>query len=122
MKHTLSIPITPIPAPRTVRSDTWRPRPAIVRYHDFRDELRRRLPTYQLPGELTITFLMPMPKTWSKKKRMAMLGAPHQQRPDCDNLIKAWCDSWQVDDSHVYEIHAAKYWSERGSIEIEVED
>ena len=34
-------------------------------------------------------FEMPMPKSWSKKKRAAMDGKPHQSVPDADNLVKA---------------------------------
>ena len=40
---------------------------------------------------------------------------PHHQKPDVDNLVKAFMDAAQdsgmlVDDSVVYSIHAYKYW------------
>ena len=35
---------------------------------------------------LDVSFIMPMPKSWSKKKRAAMDGKPHTARPDIDNL------------------------------------
>lgn len=80
------------------------------------------MPTYELPGELHLTFFIQMPKSWGHKKRMAMLGAPHQQKPDVDNLCKSFMDAWKTDDSHVYELHAYKYWAEQPSIELEVDD
>ena len=101
-KHTISIPITAVPKPRMTQRDRWALRPAVARYRDFCDELRLHMPTYELPGELYITFFMPMPASWSNKKRMAMLGAPHQQKPDVDNLCKSFMDAWKTDDSHVY--------------------
>jgi len=32
---------------------------------------------------------LPMPKSWSKKKKSAMAGRPHRQKPDRDNIDKA---------------------------------
>lgn len=119
---TIHIPITPLGKPRQTQSDRWRQRPAVLRYRQFCDDLREQLPGYVLPGCLRLTFFMPMPPSWSKKKRMAMLGAPHTQKPDVDNLCKSFMDAFKTDDSHVYELHAEKYWAEEGSIELEVSD
>lgn len=99
------------------RADKWQKRPAVVRYHDFADELRLQY-TGELPKSVSISFLLPMPSSWSNKKREAMFLAPHQQRPDIDNLVKAVLDALCDDDSYVYRIEASKQWGEFGAIEI----
>lgn len=53
---------------------------------------------------------------------MATLGAPHEGKPDIDNLAKAFMDAFKSDDSHVFELHADKYWGPGGFIEVEVDD
>jgi Holliday junction resolvase RusA-like endonuclease len=58
-----------------------------------------------------IIFYMEMPKSWSQKKRIEMLGEPHRQKPDLDNLIKALGDALYGDDSGIASIKAAKVWS-----------
>jgi Holliday junction resolvase RusA-like endonuclease len=47
-----------------------------------------------------------------------MLGQPHQQRPDIDNLAKGVMDALASEDSYIYELHATKVWGEEGKIEI----
>jgi len=69
-------------------------------------------------GEMNITFLMEMPKSWGKKKRDEMCDQYHTQKPDIDNLIKAVLDGLLEDDSIIYKISAEKVWSERGKIVI----
>ena len=66
----------------------------------------------------TIIFHMPMPKSWSDKKRAAMLGQYHQQKPDVDNLGKATFDAIFEDDSHIADIRIVKRWADKGAIEI----
>ena len=48
-----------------------------------------------------------------------MLGKPHQQRPDIDNLVKAVLDALCEDDSFVWNIEACKLWSDKAGIDIE---
>jgi Holliday junction resolvase RusA-like endonuclease len=55
-----------------------------------------------------------MPKSWSTKKRLSMLGEYHQSKPDIDNLVKAFLDAFGDDDKHVAVIHAGKYWCVEG--------
>jgi Holliday junction resolvase RusA-like endonuclease len=58
-----------------------------------------------------------MPKSWSKKKRNELNGKPHTQRPDLDNLIKAFKDALCEDDSHVHTYYnMRKIWGEDGKI------
>lgn len=45
------------------------------------------------PIALMCVFSFQMPKSWSKAKRTAMLGKPHESRPDLDNLVKFVSDA-----------------------------
>lgn len=109
--------IEPVPAPRQVRSDTWRPSPAVVRYRQFKDEVRRL--GIQVPeAGATIVFYLTMPPSWSQKKRREMAGRPHQQKPDVDNLLKALLDAIFENDCQVWDIRAIKFWSPEGMIKV----
>jgi len=113
-------PITPCPAPRQVRSDAWNPSPSVQRYRAFRDECRLR--RVQVPESgVHITFRMPMPASWSKRKAAELDGQPHQQKPDVDNLVKALLDSVYGDDCAVWQISAEKRWARQGAIEVRSE-
>ena len=107
--------ITPVPKPRMVQSDRWKKRPEVLRYRAFCDELRLKLK--ELPIPLWVTFHMPMPDSWSEKKKLSLLGKPHCQRPDSDNILKAVLDGMLDEDSHVHEIHARKVWAREGGLE-----
>ncbi|MES0445055.1 MAG: RusA family crossover junction endodeoxyribonuclease, partial [Desulfobacterales bacterium] len=80
--------ITPVPKPRQTRSDKWKQRPCVMRYRAFADEARALGITIE-DGGSTVLFSIPMPKTWSEKKKLRMDAEPHQQKPDIDNLLKS---------------------------------
>lgn len=108
--------ITPVPAPRQVRSDKWAPRPMVVRYRAFKDEVRAQ--RVDLPDCCFVRFTLPMPTSWSRKRKIDMCGQPHKQRPDLDNLFKALADAVHVEDSHIANAHMVKVWGHNGSIEV----
>ena len=109
--------ITPVSKPRQTRSDKWKKRPCVMRYRTFADEVREA--KIQIPASgCEVTFFIPMPKSWSQKKRIETSCMPHQQKPDIDNLLKALLDAVFSDDSHVYEIKVRKVWSVSGGIAI----
>ena len=109
-------PIVPCPAPRMTRRDAWANRPCVQRYFAFRDQVR--LHGVTIPDRVRIIFHMPMPASWSAKKRAEMDGKPHQVRMDIDNAVKALLDSVFENDAHIHEIHANKVWAVDGAIEI----
>lgn len=110
--------ITPLGKPRQTNRDRWAKRPAVLRYRAFKDEVRLR--GVALPeGGSHITFVLPMPDSWSKKKRAQFIGQPHQQKPDVDNLHKALMDAVFDDDSAVWDARITKIWGEKGQIRIE---
>ena len=119
----LRFPVAPMGAPRQTQRDRWAKRPVIERYHAFRDSVRwlAKQYDYELGDQLTIRFFIEMPASWAKTKKVLMDGAPHIAKPDIDNLVKAFCDAFLEDDSHVWHVDARKYWTSReGYIEVEV--
>lgn len=110
--------ITPLGKPRMTRKDRWAKREPVIRYRAFCDECRLR--GVQLPeAGAHVTFVLPMPPSWSQKKRAAMNGQPHQQKPDSDNLAKSLLDALFGDDAHVWDLRVTKRWGEHGQIIIE---
>lgn len=110
--------ITPMGKPRMTQRDKWLKRPETDRYWAFKDECR--LKRVELPeAGAHVTFVLPMPKHWSPKKRREMDGQPHREKPDIDNLMKALMDALFDDDSRVHDIRASKVWGWAGCIKIE---
>ena len=107
-------PIVPCPAPRMTQSDRWKQRPCVMRYRAFRDEVR--LHGVTIPDRVRIIFHMPMPASWSAKKRAEMDGKPHTVRPDGDNLAKGILDSVFENDAHIWDVHYSKIWGRVGEI------
>jgi Holliday junction resolvase RusA-like endonuclease len=109
--------IVPVPKPRMTQRDKWKPRPRVERYRTFCDQARALEINLPLSGA-HIVFVLPMPRSWSKKKRAEYLGRPHQSKPDLDNMIKALADALHKEDSGLWDIHATKIWGDRGEIRI----
>jgi len=110
------INVDPVAKPRMTRQDKWKQRPVVVRYRAYCDELRLKVGKY-VPGDtVSVVFIVPMPKSWSNKKKALMNGKPHQQTPDIDNFQKAFLDALCESDSHVWDIRAVKLWGTSGKI------
>lgn len=109
--------ITPIAKPRMTGRDKWLkpPRPSVKRYWDFC--LQCKLERVVLPCfGAHVTFILPMPKSWSKKKKIRHDGKPHMNIPDLDNITKALGDAIYKEDSSIYDIHVTKLWGYEGKI------
>ena len=99
--------------------DRWKKRPSVLRYYAFRDEVRLLAGSWKPPEDgSSIVFRIPMPRSWSKKKRAEMDGKPHKQTPDLSNLLKAFEDCWPNDERISSYGALSKVWAERGEIEI----
>lgn len=60
--------VVPMDKPRMTRADKWKQRPEVMRYRAFCDHVS--LLGMELPESYSyVTFVIPMPKSWSKKKR-----------------------------------------------------
>jgi len=115
----ITLGITPVAKPRMTQSDKWKKRPPVVKYWKFKDNLKLlcHLCRWEIREELDITFVIPMPISWSKKKKEKYDNQPHKQTPDLDNLVKAFKDALLEQDSavHTYE-NIKKVWGRKGQI------
>ena len=110
--------INPVPAsrPRVARWSTYYPK----KYTQFKKDMEA------LTGELDTTpcenlvcvsleFMIKIPKSWSKKKRLAGENTYCNNNSDIDNYIKAILDSlngvYFIDDRQVVEVFAIKKYS-----------
>jgi Holliday junction resolvase RusA-like endonuclease len=110
--------IDPVPKPRMTRADRWKTRPPVQRYWDYKDkllELTKGIEICYTP--LSLQFILPMPKSWSKKKKAEMNLQKHESTPDLDNLIKAFKDALLKEDSMVWCYdYMTKVWGYEGMI------
>ncbi len=108
--------IRPTAKPRMTRSDRWKLRPCVARYWEFKDRLRE-LVKEEIGGSLSLMFLIRMPDSWSGVKQEKMLGTPHLQTPDLDNLMKGFKDALLSEDKGVYEYkYCGKFWWDEDKI------
>jgi len=112
--------ITPIPKPRMTQRDKWlKPsRKVVAKYRNFCRHCKLErviLPSYGAK----IIFILPMPDSWSKKKKDSTNGKAHMNKPDLDNLLKALSDAIYGDDSGIWDVHVTKRWGREGKIIIE---
>jgi Holliday junction resolvase RusA-like endonuclease len=96
--------------PRMTRSDAWKKRDCVEKYWLYKDHVRQNINSYDIPEAYHLIFLLEMPKSWSQKKKSEMLGKPHQQKPDKDNLEKGFLDAVFDEDSHVWDGRVTKLW------------
>lgn len=95
-----------------------RQRKAVTEYLEFKNRIQACAQelNYQMGDTIDVLFLIPMPKSWSQKKRLQMEKMPHKQTPDVDNLTKALMDALNKDDSNVWKTNVEKRWAFNGSI------
>ena len=119
MQHKTQIyKITPVPKPRmTARDRRGDKRPPVARYHAFKDQCRIHGVTVP-ESNYHVAFVMPIPKSWAKKKKDFLKGQPHQQVPDKDNLEKALLDACYGQDCRVWDGRCSKIWGDEGMIVI----
>lgn len=118
----------PMGKPRMTRRDAWQmasgnPRACVARWFAYKDTLK-----YQARDGFTVpesnyilTFLLPVPRSWSETKKEAHHLQPHQSRPDKDNLEKGFLDALCSEDAHIWSGLVIKRWvnSVQGQIVIE---
>jgi Holliday junction resolvase RusA-like endonuclease len=112
----IEINLTPVPKPRMTQADRWKKRPATDRYWAYKDALKTLMDGIEFPEAYHVIFCLPMPKSWSKKKRAAHAHQRHLSKPDKDNLEKGWLDALFEDDSIVWDGRVSKVWAEEGAI------
>lgn len=107
--------VDPVAYVRQTQADRWKKRSSVLKYRAFRDVVRLQAGNWLPPDDAIIQFHIPMPKSWSKKRRAAMEGKRHRQTPDLDNLCKAFYDCFG-EDKHISGYTARKFWAAEGSI------
>lgn len=116
----ITLNILPVAKPRMTQRDKWKKRAVVERYRAYKDELKllcwmcRWIPP---EDNLEVTFVLPMPQSWSERKKRRTEGEPHKSRPDLDNLVKGFKDALLVEDSGVHTYNKIKkVWGRRGQI------
>jgi len=116
--------VAPVPAsrPRVTRWSTFFPK----KYTQFKKDMEMALtnttfiPTTKLIYA-QLDFFVGMPKSWSKKKKLAKNGKFCDNNADIDNYIKAILDSlegvYYENDKQIVMVRARKYYSETPRIE-----
>lgn len=92
-----TLPVKPEPAPRQNWNSHKNPRmkARLGRYNAFKDVIRD-VYKVQIPENVhrvELLFLIPMPKSWPKWRKAACDDQQHRQKPDGDNLEKAFIDA-----------------------------
>lgn len=122
--------VNPMGAVRTTQRQKWVD-PSAKRYYAYKQEiaamaipqLSMKQPTSEALA-LKMVFVMPIPASWSKKKRWDALEKAHTSKPDLDNLIKGCTDAlngviWQ-DDKQIIAVDATKVYGFEPRIELYV--
>jgi Holliday junction resolvase RusA-like endonuclease len=99
----------------------------LERYNKYKLDLasEAKLKSFVMPPiGASITFVIPVPKSWSNKKKKLYHGRFHQSKPDIDNLQKAFLDSLMKEDKQIAHLEVQKRWVdfEVGWIEITLKD
>lgn len=121
--------IIPTSAPRMSQSDKWKTNPnhqdpkkrqreVVTKYFAFKDNLRwqAKQMNYEFKNYLDIVFIVPIPNSFSEKKKERLNGTPVKTKPDIDNYVKAFMDSLKSEDGDVWFIKAIKVYGFKGSI------
>lgn len=100
-----------------------------TRFQMFKDERYQRYNVWKkhvstlvgsIPEDVVgvhMIVMIPMPASWSKKKRLQKVGTYHDQKPDLDNVLKGFMDATLGEDKMVAEVMISKYWGVAGYIE-----
>jgi Holliday junction resolvase RusA-like endonuclease len=116
----ITIDIDPMAKPRMTRSDKWNQRDCVMRYWQFKDRLEALFGDRELPETFHVVFTVPMPASWSEKRKVMFDGKPHQVRPDTSNYLKAFEDCLMEEDSSLWDIRSTKIWGRKGSIQVRI--
>jgi len=129
MKLKIELPSKPIPWNRAGHTKNF--------FYDTQFNLKKNIrnyvkENYSIPlipvsEALRVTYLFEfcIPKSWSKKKKIAFKDKYHKNTPDTTNCMKFIEDTFNdfiyVDDKQIASTSADKIWSERDCITIIIE-
>ncbi|OHR53642.1 RusA family crossover junction endodeoxyribonuclease [Staphylococcus sp. HMSC061G12] len=97
-------------------------------YTAHKDFIQKQMPKLMLENSVIVTlkFIFTPPKSWSKKKRLAMVGKYKRTKPDVDNLMKTVLDAgnkhlWK-DDGQIVDVRTLKQYGNEAKIIMELEE
>jgi Holliday junction resolvase RusA-like endonuclease len=121
--------VVPMGKPRMTQSDKWktdpnhpdplkRKREVVHRYHQLQNRVREQAEKmkFVLGKTFEAVFFVPLPNSWSDKKKSELVGMPCEEKPDIDNYTKFFLDTMAKEDKSVWNIKAEKRWAYYGSI------
>lgn len=133
LEFELDIPPLASPRPRFAKKGKYVQTYMPTHYTEHKEHVAR-LVTSMLPDDFEITrngidmrivFIMPIPKSFSKKKRAEVIDKGHIMKPDLDNLIKTYKDALEGiiynNDSQICCVEAIKMYGEVPKVVIEME-
>lgn len=119
MKNPIIVPGAPIPCARPRKSGHFMYDPQMQAKENFAFKTQEFKESVSMALEsvfLVIRYDMPIPRSFSNRRRLNMIGRPHTGRPDLSNLIKFTEDAlngvlWK-DDAIIHGIMARKVYNE----------
>lgn len=95
----------------------------LEKYNDYKVSLlaEAKRNRFVLPEQgAVVVFFIPVPKSWSNKKKKSMHMQLHSGKPDLDNILKGFFDGLFTEDHHIGSISVTKLWvnDTKGRIEI----
>jgi len=124
-KETFNIAPVPASRPRVTRWGTYYSK----RYTQFRKDFAALLDEFDTQLQLgllsiRLDFFLQIPKSWSKKKKLAKESKYADNNVDIDNLCKAVLDGlegrYYFNDNQIVMIRARKYYSNNARVEFEL--
>lgn len=128
LQDQIVIDVKPIGCVRMTQRGKWVNTYAI-RYLNYKRYIKNKLleqckEPFEGAVRVDVTFIMPVPDSWSEKKKREHIGLPVTVKSDIDNLVKGLLDSangiiWK-DDRYVTDLAARKRYGYDGQILINV--
>jgi Holliday junction resolvase RusA-like endonuclease len=116
---------------RLAASGKFNHKPEIKRlntYRTYKESVGYAIKGKSYSGTLSVnmTFFIPLPESWSMKKKLEHVGKHVSTKPDLDNYVKAFFDAangviWK-DDNQIARLSAEKIYGEDPGIEFTVEE
>ena len=117
-------------------------RPRLSRYGTYTPEKTKKYEEYvklcyinkynieqtptEKPLKAKITVFFEVPTSYSKKKKKELIGQPHANRPDIDNIVKIILDSLNglayKDDNQIAKLEVEKVYGEQAKVILEIEE
>ena len=107
--------VVPMGAVRMTQSDRWRTNPEhenilkrqrseVTRYFKYKEDLKNQsqIMNFEMQGVLNIIFCVPMPSSWSEKKKASFNKMPVKTKPDIDNYVKGFMDALLKEDGFLF--------------------